>query len=130
NIDFRELQYEVSKVLQEQYNDPRHTFLYGIQNELILNPLLIDFETGLHYVEYGKSNKFDLVWQNVITALAAVSNNAGRQPKQFQFAFDTPGRMQLQATYQNATGSNFNAWYDFDMDISATGEVTFTFVDD
>lgn len=121
NINFRELQYEVAKVLREKYHDDSKTFLYALQNNLIANPLVVNFNDGAHYTEFGQSEAFKQVWDAVIAGLGV--NN--RKPVSFSVVIKSPTVMQVQHNYTNAAGSSFFAWYDFNISVAANGDITF-----
>lgn len=124
NINFRELQYEVAKVLHEVYNDNSNNFLFALRNERITKPLVVNFADDLH-TTFGKSAKFEQVWQATKTALGA--NN--RTPAYFEIAFLSATEMRLQCYYTNASGSSFTAWYDFTMNATSGGDISFQYVD-
>jgi substrate import-associated zinc metallohydrolase lipoprotein len=121
NINFRQLQFEIGKVLRDTYNDKTRGFTYALQNTLLVNPLAVDFNSGAHYLELGQSDKFKAVWENVKTAMAP----AGLTPVSFNVVFLSPTVMQMQHTFRNASGS-FIAWYDFNIAINSSGDITFT----
>ncbi len=71
NINFRQLQYEVGKVLRDMYNDKSRGFTYAMQNGLLANPLVINFNDGTHYAEYRPVGKIpEQLWDACKTALA------------------------------------------------------------
>lgn len=121
NINFRELQYEVAKVLRDKYNDRSKTFIYALQNSLIANPLVVNFNEGTHYTEFGQSAQFKLVWDAV---KAGLGTNA-RNPAAFSVVFKSPTVMQIQHNYTNSAGSSLFAWYDFNIVVAANGDITF-----
>lgn len=121
NINFRELQYEVLKVLRDTYNDNTKTFLYALQNSLISNPLMVNLADGTHYAEFGQSEQFKAVWEAVKTGLGV----NGRKPAYFQIVFLSSTVMQVQHSYTNAAGSSFAAWYDFNITVASNGDITF-----
>lgn len=123
NINFRQLQYEVGKVLRDTYNDKTRAFTYAMQNGLLANPLVINFTDGTHYAEFGQSAKFKTVWDACKTALAP----GGRTPVLFNVVWLSTTRMQLQMNYTNSSNSTLIAWYDFDYTINSNGEITFTY---
>ncbi|MBO9155194.1 substrate import-associated zinc metallohydrolase lipoprotein [Chitinophaga sp. GCM10012297] len=125
NINFRELQYEVAKVLREKYNDNSKSFLYALQNNMIANPLVVDFNGGAHYAEYGQSAKFKEVWDAVIAGLGV--NN--RRPVSFSIVIKSATELQVQHNYTNASGSSFFAWYDFKINVAPNGDITFEHFD-
>jgi substrate import-associated zinc metallohydrolase lipoprotein len=120
NINFRELQYEVGKVLRVTYNDKTRGFMYAWQNNLLANPLVVDFNQP-HYARFGQSAKFTTIWNNVKAGLATV----GYTPVSFNVVFVSPTVIQMQHTLANAAGAAV-AWYDYNMAINANGEITFT----
>ncbi|MCM5527718.1 substrate import-associated zinc metallohydrolase lipoprotein [Parasegetibacter sp. NRK P23] len=124
NINFRELQYEVAKVLREIYGDNSNNFLVALRNARITKPLVVNFSDDLH-TTFGKSAKFEQVWQATKTALGA--NN--RTPAYFQIAFLSATEMQLQCFYTNASGTSYTAWYDFTMNATSGGDITFQYID-
>lgn len=126
NINFRDLQYEVAKVLREEYNDNSKSFLYALQSNLIVNPLVVDFNSGIHYTEFGQSEQFAEVWDAVKAGLGV----NGRTPVNFNIVFLSPSVMQIRHSYTNAAGSSFSAWYDFNMTVDANGDITFQRFDD
>lgn len=126
NINFRDLQYEVAKVLREEYNDNSKSFLYALQNDLIANPLVVDFNTGIHYTEFGQSAQFAQVWDAVKAGLGV--NN--RRPVNFNIVFLSSSVMQIRHSYTNAAGNSFSAWYDFNITVDANGDITFQRFDD
>ncbi len=121
NINFRELQYEVAKVLRENYNDNTKTFIYALQNSLITNPLVVNFIDGTHYEEFGQSEKFRQIWEAVKTGLGV----NGRKPANFNIVFLSPTVMQVQHNYTNAAGNALTAWYDFNLTVGTNGDITF-----
>lgn len=124
NINFRELQYEVAEVLTEKYNDESKSFRYALQNNLLANPLVVNFSDA-HYAEYGQSEAFKEVWDAVIDGLGV----NGRKPVSFSVVIKSPTVMQVQHNYTNASGSSFYAWYDFNINVSAEGDITFEYFD-
>lgn len=121
NINFRDLQYEVAKVLREKYNDNTKTFLYALQNNLIANPLVVNFNEGTHYTDFGQSEQFKQVWDAVKAGLAVNS----RTPASFNIVFLSPTVMQIQHNYTNSAGSALVAWYDFNINVAQNGDITF-----
>lgn len=124
NINFRELQYEVAKVLHEVYNDNSNNFLYALRNKRITKPFSVNFADDVHSI-FGKSAKFEQVWNAAKTALGA----NGRTPTSFNIVFVSATEMLLQCNYINASNSAFVAWYDFTMNVSNTGDISFQYVD-
>jgi substrate import-associated zinc metallohydrolase lipoprotein len=120
NINFRDLQYEVGKVLRVTYNDKTRGFMYAWQNNLLANPLVVDFNQP-HYAQFGQSAKFQTVWNNVKAGLATV----GYTPVSFNVVFVSPTVIQLQHTLANTAGAAV-AWYDYNIAINANGEISFT----
>lgn len=125
NIDFRSLQHEVARVLETVYNADK-SFIEYLKKGQILQPLIVDFANGLHYDEYGKSAKFDEVWNDVMTSFGA----SGRVPLYFRIEFKSSNVMTLQFVYNSTTSSGLEAWYDFNMNINSDGDVTLTYFDD
>jgi substrate import-associated zinc metallohydrolase lipoprotein len=120
NINFRELQYEIGKVLRVTYNDKTRGFMYAWQNNLLANPLVVDFNKP-YYAQFGQSAKFQTVWNNVKAGLATV----GYTPVSFNVVFVSPTVIQMQHTLANAAGTAV-AWYDYNIAINANGDITFT----
>jgi substrate import-associated zinc metallohydrolase lipoprotein len=125
NINFRQLQYEVGKMLRDTYNDKTRAFTYAMQNGLLANALVINFTDGTHYAEFGQSAQFKTVWDACKTSLAT----GGRTPVSFNVVWLSKTRLQLQMNYVNSANSSLVAWYDFDYTINSSGDITFTFFD-
>lgn len=120
NINFRQLQYEVGKVLRDTYNDKTREFTYALQNNLLVNPLVVNFTDGTHYNDFGQSDKFKQVWESVKTALTP----GGFTPVSFNVVFLSPTVMQMQHTFRTTT-TVYTAWYDFNITVNASGDITF-----
>jgi len=120
NVNFRDLQYEVGKVLRDTYNDKTRGFLYAWQNNLLANPLVVDFNQP-YYAQFGQSTKFATIWSQVKAGLATV----GYTPVSFNVVFVSPTVIQMQHTLSNAAGAVV-AWYDYNIAVNANGEITFT----
>jgi substrate import-associated zinc metallohydrolase lipoprotein len=125
NINFRQLQYEVGKVLRDTYNDKTRGFTYAMQNGMLVNPLVINFVDGTHYAEFGQSAKFKTVWDACKTGLAT----GGRTPVYFNVVWLSKTRAQFQMNYVNSANNALVAWYDFDFAINSGGDITFTYFD-
>jgi substrate import-associated zinc metallohydrolase lipoprotein len=126
NINFRQLQYEIGKVLRDTYNDKTRGFTYAMQNGLLANPLVINFTDGTHYAEFGQSAKFKAIWDQCKTLL---TTNGGRTPVFFNVVWLSKTRIQLQMNYVNSSNTALVAWYDFDFAINSSGDITFTYFD-
>ena len=122
NINFRELQYEVAKVLTEVYNDQTKSFIYAIRNNQVTIPFNVALNDGPHYVEYGQSAQFAQVWQDVKDSLAL----GNRKPSNFNVVFLSATVMQVQQNYLSSANSPLVAWYDFNVSINADGDISFT----
>ncbi|AEW00371.1 hypothetical protein A4D02_23885 [Niastella koreensis] len=120
NINFRELQYEVGKVLRVTYNDKTRGFMYAWQNKLLANSLVVDFNQP-YYAQFGQSAKFTTIYNQVKAGLATV----GYTPVSFNVVFVSPTVIQMQHTLANSAGAAV-AWYDYNITINANGEITFT----
>lgn len=124
NINFRQLQYEVGKVLRDTYNDKTRGFTYAMQNGLLANPMAINFTDGTHYVEYGQSAKFKTVIDACKTALAP-----GFLHSSFNVVWLSKTQVQMQMNFiQVSNNTGYTAWYDFNFAINANGNITFTYV--
>lgn len=124
-LDFRELQYEVYQMLSTEYNDQTQT-LQGYLTRGEVADVTVDLEEGAHYANYGRSDIFDIVWQDTKTDLASYQS-AGRYPTFFKLVFTSPTVMQLQLTYKNPSSpsSTYYAYYDHNISFSTNGEITF-----
>lgn len=126
NINFRQLQYEVGKVLRDIYNDKTRGFTYAMQNGLLANPLVINFIDGTHYAEFGESAKFKAVWDACKTALAP----SGFTPISFNVVWLSKTQVQMQMNFKlNSNNAGYSAWYDFNFAINSSGDITFTYVE-
>lgn len=128
NIDFKELQYEMYLMLSTVYKDKSQT-LHGLLEKGSVENIAVDFINGTHYSLYGKSDKFDEVWEETKVGLAAYGNNGGRYPTEFKLVFTSAKKMQLQVTYKNLSNSTLSAYYDYDVKIE-NDEISFTSIDD
>lgn len=121
NINFRDLQNEVSKVLRLTYNDRTKTILYAWQNNLIGPQLAVNFSDAV-YAQYGQSAKFKQIWETVKAGL----KTANYTPVSFNLAFISSTVMQFQHTFTDAANNPIVAWYDFNYTIAANGNITLT----
>ncbi|MBO9202980.1 MULTISPECIES: substrate import-associated zinc metallohydrolase lipoprotein [Niastella] len=121
NINFRDLQNEVGKVLRLTYKDKTKSILYAWQNNLITPQLVVNFNEPV-YAQYGQSAKFKQIWENVKAGL----KTAGYTPVSFNVVLLSSTVMQMQYTFTNAAGATFVAWYDFNYTINANDAITFT----
>jgi len=129
NIDFKELQYEVHKVLVEQYADESQLFITALKNNNI-ESIGVDMDGGSEYSIYGKSAAFDQVWQEVKQSFAS-TQNGGFKPGKFSIVFQSSTRMQIQAEFPNSSGSTtYLSWYDFDLTYNSDGTVSFKYIDE
>ncbi|NGM60546.1 hypothetical protein G5B30_01330 [Sphingobacterium sp. SGG-5] len=126
NIDFKELQREVQRVLHENYGDiTNQSFAYWLKQGNLISSLGIS-PTNAHYAKYGTSSKFDAIFQSAKTAVAAVGN-AGRTLNELEFSFLNATDLEVIMYYNNTAGSHYQAFYSFSMAVDEhTGEVTFT----
>ena len=129
DIDFKELQFAMQQLLEQQYDDQSQLLITQLRNNYVAS-IDVDFNNGSHYSLYGKSDAFQRVWEQVETELPKVSNNAGRRPGNFTLEFPNADHMQLVARYINAAGTTFSARYDFNITYTENGELSFTYFDD
>ncbi|WP_160068640.1 substrate import-associated zinc metallohydrolase lipoprotein [Sphingobacterium bovisgrunnientis] len=129
NIDFRELQYEMYLALNKNYNDPTETVLHQLKNGF-LKTITVDLKTGSHYIQFGESQNFRTVWNDVVTKLAQnINGSAGRYPERFAIQFESANKMILQVFYRSATGtSDLQGNYDFTIIYQNDGNIRFTYV--
>jgi substrate import-associated zinc metallohydrolase lipoprotein len=121
-VNFRQLQYEVGKVLRDTYNDQTRGFTYALQNGLLAGTLVCD---GSLHAQFGESSKFKAMWDNCKALLAP-----NRTPVSFNIQWLSKTQIQLQANYTNTSNQFLTAWYDFNVTVnSTTGDITFTYFD-
>lgn len=124
NINFRQLQYEVGKVLRDTYNDKTRGFTYAMQNGLLANPLAVNFTDGTHYAEYGQSAKFKTVIDACKTALAPSFLHSS-----FNVVWLSKTQVQMQMNFiQASNNTGYTAWYDFNFVIGSNGDIIITYV--
>ena len=123
NINFRQLQYEVGKVLRDTYNDKTRGFTYAMQNGLLANPLVINFTDGTHYAAYGQSAKFKAVIDACKTALAPSFLHSS-----FNVVWLSKTQLQMQMNFiQASNNTGYTAWYDFNFVIGSNGDIILTY---
>ncbi|MGO1650500.1 MAG: substrate import-associated zinc metallohydrolase lipoprotein [Sphingobacterium sp.] len=129
DINFKELQYAMQRLLREQYGDEGQLLISHLKDNYIKS-VSVDLDQGSHYSLFGQSDAFQTVWNGVKTELPKVSNNAGRSPIAFNLEFPASDRMQIVGTYVNSSGDEFTARYDLDIVYADDGGLSFQFIDE
>lgn len=125
NIDFRWLQYEIAKVLHDTYNERTKDFEYALKNGMLTKTLAVNL-SDIHYIDYGQSAKFALLWDQIKTLLVG----ANLRGVSFNLVFTSPTVVQLQQVLTNAAGTTVSqAWYDFNINVTNDFDITFTYFD-
>jgi len=129
NIDFRQLQYEMTLALQKLYQDPSDKLVTLLKKSYV-KQIDVDLLQGTHYVSYGESAAFRAVWNDLTQKLAEnIGGSTGRSAKSLSFVFNGT-TLQLQASYGNtptATALN-KAFFDFSIAYQNNGNIKFTYV--
>jgi hypothetical protein len=124
NIDFRGLQREVQLYIQNTLKDPAVTFPYWL-NRNLYKTLTVNLNDGM-YATYGSSAGFKTVYDNTVTAIAAVGN-ANRKMNYLRLQFASATVMNLYVNYTNSAGSTLEAAFSFNMTVdNNTGTTKFT----
>jgi substrate import-associated zinc metallohydrolase lipoprotein len=129
DIDFRQLQYEMSTALASLYKDPTETLVYQMKQSY-LKQIDVDLNEGAHYVSYGQSAVFKTVWSDVEQKLGLnINGSTGRTARNFSCVFNG-NMLQIQASYSSSSTSTSitKAFFDFNITYQADGSVKFIYV--
>lgn len=127
DIDFKELQYAMQQLLEQQYEDEGQLLLTHLKDNHI-ESIAVDPDGGTHYSLFGQSDAFQTVWDEVKTVMPALSST-GYQPEAFTLSFPSVDRMQVSAPFTGG-GTTYSAIYDFDITYDEDGNITFEYVDE
>ncbi|WP_437920683.1 substrate import-associated zinc metallohydrolase lipoprotein [Sphingobacterium sp. LRF_L2] len=126
SIDFRELQYEVQRVLKDDYNDVQNqSFAYWLNQGDVFSSLTFDPNAEV-FDTYGQSANFTEIYQNAVSAVAAVGS-AGRSLNYMRFDITNTNELEVVLGYNNTAGTHYEANFSFTMSVNtSTGEALFT----